>query len=77
MKIIYGDNRQNVKLKAIFLQYGLPPTKRGNGILTELFTTGKSQERIDAICKMNAFQRLGEPEDIANAVWKLKNFIEE
>jgi 3-oxoacyl-[acyl-carrier protein] reductase len=37
-------------------------------VITELFTTGKSQEQIDAISKMNAFQRLGEPEDIANAV---------
>lgn len=35
---------------------------------TELFNVGKTQEQIDAISRMNAFQRLGEPEDIANVV---------
>ncbi|MFF2912349.1 SDR family oxidoreductase [Paenibacillus sp. NPDC057934] len=35
---------------------------------TELFTVGKSEEQIDGIRKMNAFGRLGEPEDIAGAV---------
>lgn len=37
-------------------------------VATELFITGKSQEQIDALSKMNALQRLGEPVDIANAV---------
>ncbi|MFC3750085.1 SDR family oxidoreductase [Paenibacillus sp. GCM10012306] len=35
---------------------------------TELFTVGKSEEQIEGITKMNAFGRLGEPEDIAGAV---------
>jgi 3-oxoacyl-[acyl-carrier protein] reductase len=35
---------------------------------TELFLTGKSQDLIDSISKMNAFQRLGEPGDIAPVV---------
>ncbi|WP_312115636.1 SDR family oxidoreductase [Brevibacillus reuszeri] len=35
---------------------------------TELFSQGKSQEQIDAIVRMNSFQRLGEPEDIIGAV---------
>lgn len=35
---------------------------------TELFNVGKTREQIDTISRMNAFQRLGEPEDIANAV---------
>ncbi|MFZ4454109.1 SDR family oxidoreductase [Salibacterium aidingense] len=35
---------------------------------TELFTRDKSEEMIANLSKMNAFQRLGEPEDIADAV---------
>ncbi|AIF50976.1 SDR family oxidoreductase [Pelosinus sp. UFO1] len=35
---------------------------------TELFTTGKTNEQIDGIRKMNAFGRLGEPNDIASVV---------
>ncbi|MFD1954525.1 SDR family oxidoreductase [Paenibacillus thailandensis] len=35
---------------------------------TELFFAGKSQEQIDSIRVMNAFQRLGEPDDIASVV---------
>jgi len=35
---------------------------------TELFTTGKTAEQIDGIRKMNAFGRLGEPNDIASVV---------
>ncbi|PYI50775.1 SDR family oxidoreductase [Paenibacillus flagellatus] len=37
-------------------------------VRTELFMTGKTQEQIDATSQANAFRRLGEPEDIANAV---------
>lgn len=37
-------------------------------VSTDLFLTGKSQELIDSFRRMNAFGRLGEPEDIANAV---------
>lgn len=37
-------------------------------VATELFLNGKSEERIDSYRRMNAFGRLGEPEDIANAV---------
>lgn len=37
-------------------------------INTELFTVGKTEEQIDGIRRMNAFGRLGEPEDIAGAV---------
>jgi 3-oxoacyl-[acyl-carrier protein] reductase len=37
-------------------------------VRTELFTMGKTQEQIQALGSMNAFQRLGEPEDIANAI---------
>ncbi|CAI6081551.1 glucose 1-dehydrogenase [Cohnella sp. JJ-181] len=37
-------------------------------VRTELFTTGKTQEQIEAFSKMNAFGRLGEPDDIAGAV---------
>jgi 3-oxoacyl-[acyl-carrier protein] reductase len=37
-------------------------------VRTELFTVGKTQEQIQALGSMNAFQRLGEPEDIANAI---------
>lgn len=35
---------------------------------TPLFTAGKSEEQIQAIAKANPFERLGEPDDIANAV---------
>ncbi len=35
---------------------------------TELFTRGKSQEVIDRLASLNAFNRLGEPEDIAKVV---------
>ncbi|MGW8822646.1 SDR family oxidoreductase [Paenibacillus lautus] len=35
---------------------------------TELFTVGKSEEQIAGIVKMNAFGRLGEPDDIAGVV---------
>ena len=35
---------------------------------TELFTVGKSEEQIQGIANLNAFGRLGEPEDIASAV---------
>lgn len=37
-------------------------------VATELFLTGKSQDQIDSISKMNAFQRLGSPDDIASVV---------
>jgi 3-oxoacyl-[acyl-carrier protein] reductase len=37
-------------------------------INTELFTTGKTKEQIETLCKMNAFGRLGETTDIANVV---------
>jgi 3-oxoacyl-[acyl-carrier protein] reductase len=35
---------------------------------TDLFLTGKSQELIDRMAKMNPLERLGTPEDIASAV---------
>jgi 3-oxoacyl-[acyl-carrier protein] reductase len=35
-------------------------------INTELFTVGKTEEQMEGIRKMNAFGRLGEPNDIAN-----------
>lgn len=35
---------------------------------TGLFLTGKSDEQIDAIAKMNPFGRLGQPDDIASVV---------
>lgn len=37
-------------------------------INTELFTVGKSEEQIAGIVNMNAFGRLGEPDDIAGVV---------
>lgn len=37
-------------------------------VATELFLNGKSPELVDSFRRMNAFGRLGEPEDIANAV---------
>lgn len=35
---------------------------------TELFTKGKSQEVIDRLASLSAFNRIGEPEDIARVV---------
>ncbi|WP_276351479.1 SDR family oxidoreductase [Cohnella caldifontis] len=37
-------------------------------VATELFTAGKTEEQIEALSRLNAFQRLGRPEDIAGAV---------
>ncbi|MDG0814043.1 SDR family oxidoreductase [Cohnella rhizosphaerae] len=37
-------------------------------VSTELFLAGKSEELVESFRRMNAFGRLGEPEDIANAV---------
>lgn len=37
-------------------------------INTELFTIGKSEEQLTGIANMNAFGRLGEPDDVAGAV---------
>ncbi|WP_025691323.1 SDR family oxidoreductase [Paenibacillus zanthoxyli] len=37
-------------------------------VSTELFLNGKSEELINSYRRMNAFGRLGEPEDIANAI---------
>lgn len=37
-------------------------------VSTELFLNGKSQEQVDSYRRMNAFGRLGEPEDIANVI---------
>ncbi|WP_020620358.1 SDR family oxidoreductase [Paenibacillus daejeonensis] len=37
-------------------------------VATDLFLTGKSDELVDSFRRMNAFGRLGEPEDIANAI---------
>jgi 3-oxoacyl-[acyl-carrier protein] reductase len=35
---------------------------------TPLFTEGKSQEQIEGIAKMNPFERLGQPSDIASII---------
>lgn len=35
---------------------------------TELFTVGKTTQQIEILKQMNAFGRLGEPEDIANVI---------
>lgn len=35
---------------------------------TELFTTGKTKETIDRLASLSAFNRIGEPEDIAGLV---------
>ena len=35
---------------------------------TELFLEGKTPEQIDRLAKLNPFERLGQPEDIANVV---------
>ncbi|CAH1208721.1 SDR family oxidoreductase [Paenibacillus sp. JJ-223] len=37
-------------------------------VLTELFTEGKTEQQIEGMRKLNAFGRLGEPEDIADVV---------
>lgn len=37
-------------------------------VATELFLSGKSQELLDLMAKMNPIERLGEPEDIARVV---------
>ena len=37
-------------------------------VATELFLTGKSQELIDRLARMNPMERLGTPEDIASAI---------
>jgi 3-oxoacyl-[acyl-carrier protein] reductase len=37
-------------------------------VATELFLTGKSQELVDRMAKMNPMERLGTPADIASAV---------
>ena len=37
-------------------------------VATDLFLAGKSDELVDSFRRMNAFGRLGEPEDIANAI---------
>jgi 3-oxoacyl-[acyl-carrier protein] reductase len=37
-------------------------------VSTDLFLSGKSPELIDSFRRMNAFGRLGDPEDIANAL---------
>ncbi|WP_238948754.1 SDR family oxidoreductase [Clostridium sp. YIM B02569] len=37
-------------------------------INTELFNIGKTDEQIEAIRQMNSFGRIGEPDDIANAI---------
>ncbi|WP_043615117.1 SDR family oxidoreductase [Ensifer sp. ZNC0028] len=37
-------------------------------VATELFLSGKSQELLDRMAKMNPLERLGEPEDIARVV---------
>lgn len=35
---------------------------------TELFTADKTEEQIQAVARLNAFGRIGEPEDIANVI---------
>lgn len=35
---------------------------------TELFSEGKTEQQLEGLRKMNAFGRLGEPEDIANVI---------
>lgn len=37
-------------------------------VKTELFIKGKTEQQIDAMSKMNSFNRLGEPEDIADVI---------
>lgn len=35
---------------------------------TELFTAGKTKEQIEFLKNLNAFKRIGEPDDIANVI---------
>lgn len=37
-------------------------------VRTELFLQGKSDQQIETLSNMNAFQRLGEPQDVANVI---------
>jgi 3-oxoacyl-[acyl-carrier protein] reductase len=37
-------------------------------VKTELFLVGKTEQQIEAMSKMNSFNRLGEPEDIADVI---------
>lgn len=37
-------------------------------VATDMFLEGKSPELVDSFRQMNAFRRLGEPEDIANVL---------
>nr|WP_217269882.1 SDR family oxidoreductase [Neobacillus endophyticus] len=37
-------------------------------VATELFLNGKSDQQIEALSNMNAFRRLGTPEDVAGAI---------
>jgi len=37
-------------------------------VRTNLFTAGKTEEQIETLANMNAFKRLGEPNDISNVV---------
>jgi 3-oxoacyl-[acyl-carrier protein] reductase len=37
-------------------------------VRTNLFTEGKTEEQIETLANMNAFKRLGEPNDISNVV---------
>ncbi|WP_213515185.1 SDR family oxidoreductase [Paenibacillus montaniterrae] len=37
-------------------------------VRTELFLQGKSEQQVEAISNMNAFKRLGEPQDIAGVI---------
>jgi 3-oxoacyl-[acyl-carrier protein] reductase len=37
-------------------------------VMTDLFTTGKSEEDIKRMASLSAFNRIGEPKDIANVV---------
>ena len=37
-------------------------------VATELFLEGKTSEQVDRLAKLNPFERLGQPDDIANVV---------
>jgi 3-oxoacyl-[acyl-carrier protein] reductase len=37
-------------------------------VMTDLFTTGKSDEEVKRMASLSAFNRIGEPVDIANVV---------
>ena len=37
-------------------------------VKTELFMRGKTEQQIEALSKTNSFNRLGEPEDIADVI---------